>query len=93
MKLMDISERFIIYVTEQSFLISLTSLVAMELNIKAVFLGFSIAYRIDFVTGFSHIFDTYSGIYNLIIKYAHGELVSLYFIMHLDFIIHQKSDR
>ena len=69
MKLMDISERFIIYVTEQSFLISLTSLIAMELNIKAVFLGFFIAYRIDFVTGFSHIFDTYSGIYNLIILF------------------------
>ncbi|EQB67104.1 MAG: hypothetical protein AMDU2_EPLC00006G0661 [Thermoplasmatales archaeon E-plasma] len=66
---MNISGRFIIYVTEQSFLISLTSLVAMELNIKAVFLGFFIAYRIDFVTGFLHIFDTYSGIYNLIILF------------------------
>ncbi|MEM4835325.1 MAG: stage II sporulation protein M [Ferroplasma sp.] len=70
MKLMDISERFIIYLTEQSFLISLTSLVAIELHIKAVFLGFFIAYKIDFVTGFSHIFDTYSGVYNLIILFT-----------------------
>jgi hypothetical protein len=69
MKLIDISERFIIYITEQSFLISLSSLIAMELNIKAVFLGFFIAYKIDFVTGFSHIFDTYSGIYNIIILF------------------------
>ena len=76
MKLMDISERFIIYVTEQSFLISLTSLIAMELNIKAVFLGFFIAYRIDFATRFSHIFDTYSGIYNLIILFIRVSHIS-----------------
>jgi hypothetical protein len=69
MKLIDISERFLIYVSEQSFLISLTSLVAMELNIKAVLLGFLIAYRIDFFAGFLHIFDTYSGIYNLLILF------------------------
>ncbi len=37
-KLMNISERFIIYVTEQSFMISLASLVAIELKIKDVFL-------------------------------------------------------
>ncbi len=70
MRLVDISERFIIYVTEQSFFISLTSLIAMTLNLKAVFLGFFIAYKIDFIMGFSHIFDTYSGIYNLIILFV-----------------------
>jgi len=74
MKLMDISERFIIYLTEQSFLISLTSLVALELKIRAVFLGFFIAYKIDFVTGFSHIFDTYSGIYNDVLPLFVGQL-------------------
>jgi hypothetical protein len=51
MRLVDISERFIIYVTEQSFFISLTSLIAMTLNLKAVFLGFFIAYKNRFYYG------------------------------------------
>ncbi len=65
MKVRDISGRFTIHLTGQEFLILLTSFVTMELNIKAVFLGFFIAYRIDFATRFSHIFDAYSGIENL----------------------------
>jgi len=69
MKLISLSERFIIYITEQSILISLTSLIVSILNIKAAFLGFFIAYKIDFDTGFLHIFDTYYGLYNLLILF------------------------
>ncbi len=58
MKLLNLSERFIIYVTEQSFLISITSMISLYFHIKAVFLGFFEAYRISFSTGFMHIFDT-----------------------------------
>lgn len=75
MKLINISERFIIYITEQSLLISLTSLTSLtslissSLKIKAAFLGFFIAYKIDFIKGFLHIFDTYYGLYNLLILF------------------------
>lgn len=40
MKLSDLSERFIIYIIEQSVFISLTSLIAQLMNIKAAFLDF-----------------------------------------------------
>ncbi len=70
MKPLDISERFLIYVTEQSFLVSLTSLIALSLNIKAVFLGFFLSYKVSFVEGFLHIFDTYSGLLNILILFS-----------------------
>jgi hypothetical protein len=69
-KLSDLSERFIVYIAEQSFLISLTSLVALSLNIKAAFLGFFITYKVDFIEGFSPIFNTYYGLYNLLILFT-----------------------
>ncbi len=69
MKLIDLGERFTIYVTEQSFLISLTSLIALYFKIKAAFLGFFVAYKIDFDGGFLHIFDTYYGLLNLLILF------------------------
>ena len=73
MKLLNLSERFIVYATEQSFLISITSLVSLYFHIKAAFLGFFEAYRIDFYVGFMHIFDTKFGLLNILILF----LVSL----------------
>ena len=69
MKLISLSEKFIIYVTEQTILISLTSLIASIFHIKDAFLGFFLAYKIDFIPGFLHIFDTNYGLYNLLILF------------------------
>ena len=69
MNLLNLSERFIIYITEQSFLISITSMISLYFHIKAAFLGFFEAYRIDFYTGFMHIFDTYYGLLNILILF------------------------
>ncbi len=70
MKILSLGDRFIIYLIEQSFLISLTSMVIPVFHIKAVFLGFFVAYKIDFIMGFEHIFDTYSGFLNILILFV-----------------------
>ncbi len=51
MKLMDISERMLIYITEQSFLIPISSLLDYSFNFKAIILGFFISYKLDFLKG------------------------------------------
>ena len=69
MKLINLSERFVAYITEQSFLISITSMTSLYFHIKAAFLGFFEAYKIDFYTGFIHLFDTEYGLLNILILF------------------------
>ena len=52
MKIANISERFLIYLVEQSFLIPLSSLLDYSLGIKARILGFLLSYNIDFSKSF-----------------------------------------
>lgn len=77
MRISNISERFILYVTEQSVLISLTSLISLSMNIKAAFLGFLVAYNSEFTVGLEHLFDTTYGWINILILF----LVSLTYYM------------
>lgn len=66
MKIANISERFLIYLVEQSFLIPLSSLLDYSLGIKARILGFLLSYNIDFSKSFLPIFTTVSGWYNIL---------------------------
>ena len=69
-RISDLSERFLIYVSEQAFLIPLSSLMDYALHVKAVLLGFFLIYHIEFLKGLNLIFDTKSGIINIIMVYV-----------------------
>ncbi len=69
MKPFDLSERFLVYMIEQSFLISTTSLILYSVNIKARLLGLFLVYKVNFVKGITLIFTTNSGLINLLVLF------------------------
>ncbi len=87
-KIADLSERFLIYITEQSFLISLTSLTAAYFHIKEAFLGFFVSYKIDFKIGFFNLLDTKDGLLNIFILFL---LSFIYYLLTSIFKIYIAS--
>ena len=69
MKIMDLSERYITYITEQTFLIPLSVIIDYLLKIKVPLLGFFLAYRLEFIKGLSNLFYTEDGWLNLFVLF------------------------
>ena len=66
MKISDLSERYLSYMIEQSFLIPLSALIDFSLGVKSRLLGFFVAYNISFINGLNPIFTTRTGLLNLL---------------------------
>jgi len=61
MKVLDLSERYLIYITEQLFLMPISIMVAYSINIKPGLLCFFLSYKTAFSNGFHYLFTTASG--------------------------------
>ncbi len=66
---MDLSERYMIYITEQAFLIPSSVTIDFLLKIKVPLLGFFIAYKLEFIKGLSNLFYTEDGLLNLLVLF------------------------
>ncbi len=66
MKISDLSERYLSYMIEQSFLIPLSALIDFSLGVKSRLLDFFVAYNISFINGLNPIFTTRTGLLNLL---------------------------
>lgn len=69
MRLMDLGERFILYITEQSILIPTSSLLEYAVNVKATLLTFFLFYSTNFGAGIKAIFETRAGMLDLLILF------------------------
>ncbi len=60
-RLLELSERFIAYLTEQAILIASTALIDTMMGIKSVFLEFFVLYKSNFPQALTAIFETREG--------------------------------
>ena len=70
MKLSDLYQRYAAYLVDMVLLVSLTELICHVFGIYPVIYTFVSSYSLEFSVGFHALFDTYSGLMNLLILYV-----------------------